>query len=327
MTANRWTWHGGGVKAARAHFGGTDWIDLSTGINPHPWPHADTTPVNWRDLPCEHALRELEATAAQHFGAAPDNVCAVPGTEVGLRIVGEFLPAPVCHVSPTYRTHAEMAACSRAVSREELAAHQTGTLILAHPNNPEGYLAETQGVLDRVKPANGTAWVALDEAFTDCDPARSMAQAVDDATRLIVFRSFGKFFGLAGLRLGFVIAPSAIVQRLRAKLGAWPVSAAAIAIGTAAYRDRQWVQHMREKLDNDARQVDLMLRSMGYTVSGECPLFRLIDCADGHALFHHLARQQILTRPFDGQPRWLRIGLPENAQALDRLARALPCHG
>lgn len=323
MTGNRWTWHGGGLSAAQAHFGGADWLDLSTGINPHAWPGANAVPINWRDLPDEQALRDLESAAAAHFGAAPDHVCAVPGTEVALRLAGEFLPLPAAHVAPTYRTHTQMMPGSAEVPKAALHTHANGTLILANPNNPEGYLIDTKALLNRP----GKAWVALDEAFADCHPDRSIASAVNDHNRLIVFRSFGKFFGLAGLRLGFVVAPRPIIARLRHKLGAWPVSAAAIAIGTAAYRDREWVQHMRAQLVDEAQQLDLMLRSMGYAVRGTCPLFRLIECADGHGLFQHLARQHILTRPFDAQPTCLRIGLPGSTAALARLARALPRHG
>lgn len=106
----RWTWHGGGVAAASAHFGGApaSWLDLSTGINPHAWPGAAEQAIDWRALPDEQGLRALEQAAADHFGVAADHVCALPGTEVGLRLVGALLDGPVRHASPAYRTHGVM---------------------------------------------------------------------------------------------------------------------------------------------------------------------------------------------------------------------------
>lgn len=314
----RWTWHGGGVAAARARFGGEDWLDLSTGINPHAWP--GTPPVDWRPLPDEQALRRLEQAAAAHFGCDADSVCAVPGTETGLRLIGERLDGPIFHLVPTYRTHGEMAD-SRPVRMEGLAAADGATLILANPNNPDGRLLE-RDALHAMLARRGDGWLLVDEAFADCHPAHSIAADVADGRRLLVFRSFGKYFGLAGLRLGFVLGPRAVVAALRQRLGAWPVSAAAIAIGTAAYGDTAWIAATRLRLQREAAALDAMLRAAGFHPQGACPLFRLIDC-DAPALFGRLAKRAILSRPFDHNPRWLRLGLPGSAASLARLQAAL----
>lgn len=328
MTATRWTWHGGGIDAARARFGGEDWLDLSTGINPQAWPHANAVPINWRDLPGEDGLAALEGAAADHFGCKADHVCAVPGTEVGLRLVGELLDRPAYHIAPTYRTHAEMVASSTPIFIDALDRVDGATLILANPNNPDGRLLCHDRIADLLKRRGPSGWLVLDEAFADCHPDHTVADRVSDEGRLIVFRSFGKFFGLAGVRLGFVIGPRAIVTRLRSRLGAWPVSAGAIAIGKAAYRDGAWITTMRRWLEAEAARLDAGLEARGYRVIGACPLFRLIECADAIALFHHLAQRAILTRPFDRQPRWLRVGLPGNEAGLARFIAALPCqHG
>lgn len=327
MTATRWTWHGGGIAAARAHFGGGDWLDLSTGISPHAWPHVNAVPIDWRDLPGEDGLATLERAAAAHFGCDPDHVCAVPGTEVGLRLVGELLDVPAFHVAPTYRTHAEMVAGSMPVSMDALAPADGATLILANPNNPDGRLLGRPRIEDLLARRCASGWLVLDEAFADCHPDHTVAGRVGDERRLVVFRSFGKFFGLAGLRLGFVLGPHDLLARLRLRLGAWPVSAAAIAIGTAAYRDRAWIEAMRARLTAEAATLDAHLRSRGHAVSGACPLFRLIECGDGAALFDRLARHAILTRPFAHQPRWLRVGLPGSDEGLARFIAALPDHG
>lgn len=315
-----WTWHGGGLEAARAQFGGEDWIDLSTGINPHPWPGAGTLAVDWRRLPERHELAALEAAAAGYFGLDPRHVCAVPGTEVGLRLAGGLIGGTAHYVAPTYRTHGEMIPGATPIT---LDAAGSGTLILANPNNPDGRTLPADHLRDLRDRRDPDSWLLLDEAFADTDPARSIVDQVGDTRRLLVFRSFGKFFGLAGIRLGFVLGPVATIDAIRAALGAWPVSAAAIAVGTAAYRDRAWIETTRVRLHAEAARLDAALVRAGYQAIGACPLFRLIEVPSGMALFEQLARQAILTRPFAEEPRWLRIGLPPSDDALARLEAAL----
>ena len=317
--STRWTWHGGGLRAAQARFGGAEWLDLSTGINPHGWP-VPPLDIDWARLPDEHDLAALEAAAAAHFGAAAGHVCAVPGSEIGLRLVGGVLAGQACHLVPGYRTHAEMLAGSRAVATPGEA--DGATLILANPGNPDGHVFGRDHLLDLLA-RRGDGWLLVDEAFADCDPAISLADAVAADRRLIVFRSFGKFFGLAGVRLGFVIGPPALLDEVRRTLGAWPVAAAAIAIGTAAYRDRGWIDAMRTRLRVEAASLDALLCDAGFRPRGACPLFRLIETGDAAALFDRLARASILTRPFAGDTHRLRIGLPPDADAAARLAAAL----
>jgi cobalamin biosynthetic protein CobC len=317
-----WTWHGGALEAAKRHFGTGDapWLDLSTGINPHPWPGADTIAIDWRRLPEREALADLEAAAAAHFGVEARHVCAVPGSEVGLRLAGRIIGGAARHVAPAYRTHGEIFSGSAPIDRAE-APTCKGTLLLANPNNPDGSIIDI-ATLDAML-AERKDWLLIDEAFADCAPVTSIAHRIDDARRLLVFRSFGKFFGLAGVRLGFVLGPPLFLDELRALLGAWPVSAAAIAIGAAAYRDRDCIAAMREQLTREAAALDALLARHDLSVIGACPLFRLVETDDAGALFERLARAAILTRPFADQPRWLRLGLPGSAAALARLDAAL----
>ncbi|TZG25943.1 threonine-phosphate decarboxylase [Sphingomonas montanisoli] len=319
--SDRWTWHGGGLAAARAHYGDGDWIDLSTGINPHPWPGVDALAVDWRRLPDEADLRALETAAAAHFGANPTHVCAVPGSEIGLRLTGHLLDEKGLWCEPAYRTHGDMLIDAQPLSFDRAGEADGRTLILANPNNPDGRLIDRDAMRDLLA-RRGDGWLLVDEAFGDAHPECSIASEVGER-RLIVFRSFGKFFGLAGVRLGFVIGPRAIVDRLRNLIGAWPLSAAAVAIGTAAYRDRAWVAQTGGLLRSDAAALDTLLRQRGFAPHGACPLFRLIETADARRLFERLAAARILTRPFDENPRWLRIGLPGNADEFARLDAAL----
>jgi len=317
-----WTWHGGGLGAARRHFGEGDWLDLSTGINPHPWSGVDTLAIDWQRLPEPHALADLEAAAAAYFGLDPRHVCAVPGTEIGLRLAGRLIGGPACYMAPTYRTHGDMIPDAAPLTRDAVDACP-GTLILANPNNPDGRIWTPGQLCDLLDRRAEGAWLLLDEAFADVDPALGLVGAIDDRCRLLIFRSFGKFFGLAGVRLGFVLGPEVMLTRIRAALGAWPLSSGAIAIGSAAYRDQSWIAAMRTRLYEEAAALDEILAAAGHRAIGICPLFRLIEVPDGMALFERLARYAILTRPFAEQPCWLRIGLPPDASARVRLAAAL----
>lgn len=318
--------HGGRLADAKARFGmgNAPWIDLSTGINPHGWPGIGDLAMDWQTLPDPGALDDLEAAAAACFGADPAHVCAVPGTEIGLRMLGDILPGPAIHARPSYRTHGEMIPHSRPMDFNELTTVEGVTIVLANPNNPDGRITPTATLRGWLEARQGSAsWLVVDEAFADASPEIGLGAHVHDEQGLIVFRSFGKFFGLAGVRLGFVLGPRAVIAQYRHRLGSWPLSAAALAIGTAAYRDADWIGTMRIALREQASALDAVLARRGFKAIGACPLFRLIETADAAALFERLARHAILTRPFDYDPCWLRVGLPANREALDRLDRAL----
>jgi cobalamin biosynthetic protein CobC len=224
-----------------------------------PWPETHS-PIDWRALPDEQALAALEEAAAAHFGCHPDHVCAVPGTEIGLRLAADLLPRDAAHGVPGYRTHGAMIAGSTPIMPEAMASSTAATLILANPNNPDGRLLSRDHLLALVE-------ARLDRARRSLcrhHPGHSLAPMIDDARRLVIFRSFGKFFGLAGLRLGFVLGPRPLLATLRARLGAWPVCAAALAIGTAAYRDTGWIAQMRARLVAEADALDAALARRGY---------------------------------------------------------------
>jgi cobalamin biosynthetic protein CobC len=308
-----WTFHGGRLAAAQRRWPDVTipWLDLSTGINPHSWPIERAGEIDWRRLPDDAALAELEAAAAVSFGVPADTVCATSGSEIALRLIGALdLPRPHRFVAPGYRTHADTFEAGQALPPDAIARVEDGTLLLARPANPQGHIWP-------LPPTN--VRLIVDEAFADAVPDYSI---VPHRTA-IVLRSFGKFFGLAGVRLGFVIAPVDDLMKVRHRLGSWPVSAAAIAIGIAAYRDGEWQAEMRHRLAQEARLLDDVLARHGLAPEGICPLFRLVRTPDAASLFERLASRGILTRPFDHTPDWLRFGLPGSVEAYDRLDRAL----
>ncbi len=326
---SEWTIHGGRLAAAQAAFGNAcaPWLDLSTGINPDAWDAAKAGAIDWRVLPDEDARAALEADAAAYFGARHHAIRAVPGSELGLRMLaGLSLPAPFRHVAPGYGTHADAlggggAAISVAALDDEVG--KGGTILLANPNNPDGRMLSTPHLAHLAARIGVTGGVlVIDEAFADATSDASIVPHLGADARVIVLRSFGKFFGLAGLRLGFMIVPADMAAGLDARLGSWPVSAAALAIGGAAYRDGDWVEAMRRDLPVRAAALDAVLRRGGLEPVGACPLFRLVRTPHAASLFDRLARHGILTRPFDHAPDWLRIGLTDDA-GLARLDRAL----
>ena len=313
--ADRWATfcaHGGRVAAARAAFGGADWIDLSTGIAPWAWPATELPGLDRLPEPAEIAA--LEAAAARAFGVADAaRVVAVPGTDLAMRLLAPLIGAR----APAVR-HPGYAGHRAAWPDAELVADGPGAhdlFVLASPANPDGRVADPAAL--RALAARMT--VLLDEAYAD--PAPGLCPDASD--RLIVLRSFGKFYGLPGLRLGFVVAGAGIAGELRAMLGDWPVSSPAVAIGTAAYRDAAWLRAQASRMAEAGALLDGVLADAGLTLAGSAPLFRLVACDDAARLFETLARHAILTRPFADRADRLRIGLPRGAAALTRLAAAL----
>ncbi len=317
--------HGGRIDLAASHYPNAPrpWLDLSTGINPRAWQPRDTPPTDLTRLPSPAAITDLEAAAAKVFETDAERVVALPGSEIGLRALGCLaLPTPVRFVAPSYGTHAEALDGATSIARTAIGEVRSGTVLLANPNNPDGSLDRPQ---DLLRIARHGAWMVVDEAFADAVPGTSIVPHLRPDDKVLVFRSFGKFFGLPGIRLGFLIAPPVQAAAMRARLGSWPVSAHAVAYGTAAYRDTAWIGATRMDLASRAARLDAVIGKYGI-VRGDCPLFRLIESDHAPALFERLAQAGILTRPFDYAPRWLRVGLPGDDAAFARLERAL-AHG
>lgn len=305
--------HGGRVAAAARAFGGEDWIDLSTGIAPWPYPVGKGDPGLTR-LPEPGELAALEAAAARAFGVGdPAQVVAVPGTDLALRLFAVVLAAErPAVVRPGYAGH--LAAWGEARAVAALAdPGDADLLVLASPANPDGRV--TPPAMLRVWAERMT--VIVDEAYAD--PAPGLCGEASD--RLIVLRSFGKFYGLPGIRLGFVVAGPRVAGALRHLLGDWPVSMPAITIGTMAYGDAAWHAEQVERIETVGALLDLALSR--FEAVGTAPLFRLVGTPDARALFRHLCNHAILTRPFAERGDRLRIGLPRDGVALARLTHAL----
>ena len=252
-SVDRLAHHGGRLGLARALHPGAPrpWVDLSTGINPRPYPAPRSTAAERVRLPDITQLAELERTAAETFGV-DDSACvvAVGGSELALRLLPIALKSSAATiVGPTYSSHADAWRSARVRVTEveatdvESSYERGGVVVVVNPNNPDGRLLGPQTLLDLhdTLATTGGALV-VDEAFMDVMPEHSLADRAGGARapQLVVLRSFGKFYGLAGVRLGFVIASPVIAQRLRGLIGDWPICADALAAGLAAYKDSVW---------------------------------------------------------------------------------------
>jgi cobalamin biosynthetic protein CobC len=309
--------HGGRLAAARAAFphAPEPWLDLSTGINPRPYPARSPSPRERARLPDPEALRKLEAAAAAFFGAPAERVAAVPGSEAAIRLLPYLLGAQSVAVAPdTYGGHAESWRAAGAAIHAE--PDRAEAWVVVNPNNPDGLITPRQSLLA----AANERWTIVDEAFAETAPGISVAAQAQG--RLVVLRSFGKFFGLAGLRLGFIVGDPELIARVRQRLGDWPVGADALAGGLAAYANADWIARTRARLACDSARLKAILTSAGLRPVGGTDLFRLVEAPDAHALFQRLAAAGVLCRPFD-HPHRLRFGLPGRAQDFRRLAAAL----
>lgn len=324
--------HGGALLAAIAHHGGSvaDWLDLSTGISPFSFPLPPLGEEVWRRLPDPASSLALAATAQAFYGGG-----SVPVITPGSQAAIQHLPAlarkassgagNVGILSPTYGEYA--AAFGRAGfevragnSLERLA--DCDAVVLANPNNPDGRRIGREELAAFIH-ARGTRLSVVDEAFADMEAGASVAELTGGDSGLLVLRSFGKFFGMAGLRLGFAFARSDLSDMLSASLGPWAVSGPALAIAAHAFKNPGLIKQQRARITHAHDLTRTALVEAGCRICGETALFFLIETTHGAALAEHLAGRLILVRAFDHSPHVVRIGLAGNEEDAERLRRAL----
>jgi cobalamin biosynthesis protein CobC len=323
--------HGGDLGAARKLFPDAPqpFLDLSTGINPHSYPIAQLSSDAFTRLPQADAVARLAEVAAVTYGAPhADNVAVAPSSQILMALVAGLVPGGRAAVlGPTYGEHARVARLAGHDVAEvaDIAALEDAALaIVVNPNSPDGRVVSRNGLLDlaaRLQRRRGL--LVVDEAFMDVGPeGESLCDQVE-RMNVIVLRSFGKFYGLPGLRLSFALAETNIAKRLNAALGPWPVSGAALAVGTTALADTGWRRKTRMRLDEAMSRLDELLEGAGLAVVGGTSLFRLARADDAERVFAILGRTGILVRCFPEQKTWLRFGLPGDEGEWQRLAAGL----
>ncbi|MGB1033654.1 MAG: threonine-phosphate decarboxylase CobD [Primorskyibacter sp.] len=312
--------HGGDLDRAIAQYGGMprDWLDLSTGINPDAYPVPDLNARAWTALPTKADLRALEHAAARAYGAQGPLV-ALAGAQAAIQLVPRLqpntprpTPRPCARVlGPTYNEHgAALRAAGWAVDvvvgLEDLAGADLAVVV--NPNNPDGQAHDPQA-LERLAPTVGR--LVVDESFGDVTPGLSMVPGLHiGPSNIMVLRSFGKFYGLAGVRLGFALGQRAEIDHLREMAGPWAVSGPAVAIGQAALRDTDWHIRTRAALVTGAARLDALACAAGWTLVGGTSLFRTYRTPDAATAQARLATHHIWSRIFPYDPHWIRLGLP-----------------
>ncbi|KAB2733945.1 threonine-phosphate decarboxylase CobD [Brucella intermedia] len=323
--------HGGALDKAVARFGGKprDWLDLSTGINPEPFSLPELTPEIWNRLPDEELLRETLRLARSYYGLRENaSIVAAPGTQALIQLVPTLVsPSTVAILGPTYQEHAaSFAACGwKVVSCAAIGEipDEAAVAVIVNPNNPDGRVVSKDDLvhLARKLGARG-GFLIVDEAFADAHEDVSVAADAEDVP-MIVLKSFGKFFGLAGVRLGFAVADKPFVEALQQRLGPWAVSGPALAIASHAFRDAEALSNYRAHIDLRRLELSAVLEKSGLKEIGGTALFSLVEHPDAHELYARLCQRHILVRKFNYASRWLRIGLPLDDVALARLEKAL----
>lgn len=324
--------HGGDITQAIAQFGGprAAWLDLSTGINPRAWPiPQDLLDVIWQRLP-DRTDESALLDAARRTYRVPDDVAviAAPGTQALIQWLPRLAAGgPVAILMPTYSEHALSwrAGGHDVITIEtiENIPDQARHVVLVNPNNPDGRIVDRAALarIAAVVAARG-GWLVIDEAFVDAVPHKS---AIDLCAQypVVILRSFGKFYGLAGLRLGFALAAPAIAARIETAIGPWACSGPALVIGAQALSDQAWADATRDWLEQQSEALDKILQDAGSRQAGGTSLYRLVRHGDAQAIHARLARQNIWCRSFEWDHSLLRFGLPPDRPSLNRLADAL----
>ncbi|SKA28260.1 threonine-phosphate decarboxylase CobD [Consotaella salsifontis] len=323
--------HGGALDVAVARFGGprADWLDLSTGINPAPPPLPAIQADAWTRLP-ERVDEAGLLAAARRFYGAPEaaGIVAAPGSQMLItQLPLLFAPCEAAVVGPTYSEHARALAAAghrvREIGSLDGISETAMLAIVINPNNPDGRRCSRTALLAVAERMAGRGGLlVVDEAFADADPAVSLAPFSGRAG-LLVHRSFGKFFGLAGLRLGFALTTLGLAETLAARLGPWAVSGPALAIAANLMSDRAVIEGLRCAIARQAALRRSALQAAGCEIVGETALFALVRHDSAHLLFDALCRRHLLTRPFSYRADWLRIGNPCSADEAARLETAL----
>lgn len=319
--------HGGNLREAAIRFDRPleQWVDLSTGLNPQPFPVPPLPANAWHRLP-EHDPG-LEQAAQAYYGAP--RVLPVAGTQAAIQALPRMRERSRVIVSaPSYAEHAH---CWKQAGHQ---VHEVGydaidrhvdeadVVVVCNPNNPTGETVPPAVLLQWAKRlASRRGVLVVDEAFGDISPETSVARYTD-AEGLVVLRSVGKFFGLAGVRLGFVAANAALLSALAEYLGPWAVSGPAQQIGRMALCDTDWQHNTRQKLLLAGERLHTVLKRHGIAAHGT-PLFQWWPEAEPEAFHEHMAEQGIWVRLFPTKARGIRLGLPGDESGWERLQYAL----
>ncbi len=322
--------HGGRILDAAAHFGipEEEWLDLSTGISPFSYPVPPLPGSVWQCLP-DHQYRKLLCVAYNYYGS--QSLLAAPGSQFFIETLPLLWPtSKVAILSPTYQEYAYqwsrqghhvLELTQETIERD---LEQYDVLVVVRPNNPTTEQIDLIQLRDwQQRLAKRGGWLIVDEAFiepllADGEPSLIAPEPLDG---LIVLRSVGKFFGLAGIRLGFIWSTPELLAQIEAKQLLWHLSGPTVWAGIHALQDRCWQSRTCEKIRTASTRLQKLLQSKGYNVQNG-GLYCYIPHQQARTIYESLAQRSILVRLFE-QPAALRIGLPAQEADWQRLSTAL----
>ena len=322
--------HGGDLSEAEKIFGlpARAWLDLSTGVNLKPYPYVELTDSSLQMLPQRGQLETLLVAARRCYGVPSDmGIIAASGSQSLLQCLPTLSSSQrVAVIGPTYAEHtwAWAEGGHQVTTVEDLMdARGAEIVVIVNPNNPDGRTVPPAWLLSLANAGiAGNGLLVVDEAFADTDSEISIIPHLRNETT-VVLRSFGKFFGLPGLRLGFAVGAPHVVDRLRRKLGPWAVSGPAIEVGTRALNDLPWIESTRIQLLERRKRLDAILITAGLEITGGTNLFRLVNDDRAQEIFHRLGKAGIFVRKFPERQTWLRLGVPDSKSDFHRLEEAL----
>lgn len=316
--------HGGNLEWAISYYGGDyeQWIDLSTGINRQPYIVPSISNSAWANLPTATATARL-IEAAQKAYKTKAAIVALAGAQAAIQLIPHLSsPGRACIMSPTYNEHAGALHASGWDIKEASQLHElfgADLAIVVNPNNPDGrhYTAEE---LLAVRSKVGR--LVVDESFADPYPNLSIA-AEAGGEGLLVLRSFGKFYGLAGMRLGFALGCKADINALAELAGPWPVCGPALEIGADALANSAWAKATTTRLLGEINRMDEPASKAGWKIIGGTCLFRLYQTESAQKAQEKLAKHHIWSRIFPYSDSWVRLGMPGNEAEWERYTNAL----
>jgi cobalamin biosynthetic protein CobC len=323
--------HGGNIlaMAEKYHVPQNEWLDLSTGLNPNGW-SVHAIPENvWQALPEEGD--ELQRAACEYYGC--EYCLPVAGSQAAIQLLPSLRKgSKVGIISPTYAEHEHAwKKAGHTVKRIDACDVESeivhlDVLVVVNPNNPTGEMFSVETLLGwHLQLSKKGGWLVVDEAFMDVTPELSLI-STGIRSGLIILRSLGKFFGLAGVRCGVVITDKELLTLLAEKMGPWSVTGPSRYVATQALRDHDWHVTTRQSLKQHGHRLTTLLKQHGLPANGGTALFQWFKHPQAKKIFDAFARQGILLRLFNENASAnssLRFGLPKNEQQWLRLSEAL----
>ena len=313
--------HGGDLDTAIKQYGGKkeQWIDLSTGINPNSYPHGDINIKEFRKLPSRTDTLKLNNIAKISFQTNA-SVSSLMGAQTAINILPILFPiGNITILEPTYNEYKKVFSYfSRNIKTvrtlQELKKSQIA--ILCNPNNPDGMLYSSEDLIELSK---SVQVLVVDESFIDQYPGNSLSTKINNHTNnILILRSFGKFFGLAGLRLGFTITGKKLDKKIKNLIGPWPISSITSIIASKALCDNVWKDNTIINLKENSRLIDNLTSKLKWEVVGGTSLFRLYKTPNAFIAQDKLAKLKVWTRRFSYSTNWIRLGIPSKKE-LDNL--------